>query len=63
MLRWKQTESCADHLAAVRTTYRPDLYRAALAAINPDIPVENSKTERFFDGQTFDPAQHSASSA
>jgi NitT/TauT family transport system ATP-binding protein len=61
MLRWKQTESCADHLAAVRSTYRPDLYRAALAAINPDIPVGDSKTERFFDGQTFDPAQHSAS--
>jgi NitT/TauT family transport system ATP-binding protein len=58
MLRWNQTESRADHLAAVRTTYRPDLYRAALAAINPDIPVGDSKTERFFDGQTFDPTQH-----
>jgi two-component system, oxyanion-binding sensor len=60
MLRWKQIEFSADHLAAVRTTYRPDLYRAALASLNPAIPVEDSKIERFFDGQTFDPAQFAA---
>ena len=57
MLRWKQIEFSAKHLAAVRSTYRPDLYRAALAAINPDIPVEDSKVERFFDGEAFDPAE------
>jgi ABC-type nitrate/sulfonate/bicarbonate transport system substrate-binding protein len=57
MLRWKQIEFSANHLAAVRSTYRPDLYRAALTGINPDIPVEDSKIERFFDGQTFDPAE------
>ena len=57
MLRWKQVEFSANHLAAVRATYRPDLYRAALAAINPDIPVEDCKIERFFDGETFDPAE------
>jgi NitT/TauT family transport system ATP-binding protein len=61
MLRWKQIESGANQLAAVRTTYRPDLYRAALGAINPDIPTEDSKVERFFDGETFDPAQLTAS--
>jgi NitT/TauT family transport system ATP-binding protein len=61
MLRWKQIEFSADHLAAVRTTYRPDLYRAALASLNPGIPIEDSKIERFFDGQTFDPAQLAAS--
>jgi len=61
MLRWKQIESGANQLAAVRTTYRPDLYRAALGAINPDIPAEDSKIERFFDGVTFDPAQLTAS--
>lgn len=55
MLRWKQIEFAANHLAAVRSTYRPDLYRAALTGINPDIPVEDSKVERFFDGETFDP--------
>ena len=57
MLRWKQIEFCANHLAAVRSTYRPDLYRAALAGVNPDIPVEDSKIERFFDGQAFNPAE------
>jgi two-component system, oxyanion-binding sensor len=56
MLRWKQIELSAAHVAAVRSTYRPDLYRAALASINPDIPAEDSKVERFFDGQIFDPA-------
>jgi ABC-type nitrate/sulfonate/bicarbonate transport system substrate-binding protein len=61
MLRWKQIESGANQLAAVRSTYRPDLYRAALGAINPDIPAEDSKVERFFDGETFDPAQLTAS--
>jgi NitT/TauT family transport system ATP-binding protein len=57
MLRWKQIEFSANHLAAVRSAFRPDLYRAALAGVNPDIPVEDSKIERFFDGQTFDPAE------
>jgi len=55
MLRWKQIEFAANHLAAVRATYRPDLYRAALASISVDIPTEDTKVERFFDGQTFDP--------
>ena len=55
MLRWKQIEFTANHVAAVRATYRPDLYRAALASINPDIPVVDTKVERFFDGRTFDP--------
>lgn len=57
MLRWKQVEFCANHLAAVRSTYRPDLYRAALALLNPDIPSNDSKIEQFFDGGTFDPAE------
>jgi two-component system, oxyanion-binding sensor len=60
MLRWKQIEFSANHLAAVRGTYRPDLYRAALSGISPDIPVEDSKIERFFDGKTFDPNEFAA---
>jgi ABC-type nitrate/sulfonate/bicarbonate transport system substrate-binding protein len=60
MLRWRQVESGANQLAAVRTTYRPDLYRAALGGVNPDIPVEDSKIERFFDGETFDSTQLAA---
>jgi hypothetical protein len=26
-----------------------------LAAINPDIPADDTKVERFFDGRIFDP--------
>jgi NMT1-like family protein len=55
MLRWKQVEFAPNHVAAVRATYRPDLYRAALMSINPDIPMEDTKADYFFDGQTFDP--------
>jgi NitT/TauT family transport system ATP-binding protein len=60
MLRWKQIDFSADHLAAVRATYRPDLYRAALTPLNPAIPVNDSKIERFFDGTTFDPGEFDA---
>jgi NitT/TauT family transport system ATP-binding protein len=55
MVRWRQIEFRAEHLASVRSTYRPDIYRAALAGIDPDIPLVDSKVERFFDGQCFDP--------
>jgi len=54
MLRWKQIEFSDAHIAAVRSTYRPDLYRAALADVNPDIPAKDSRVDRFFDGATFD---------
>jgi NitT/TauT family transport system ATP-binding protein len=57
MLRWKQIEFSPEHVAAVRSTYRPDLYRAALASLNPDIPDEDYKVEQFFDGRIFDPAE------
>jgi NitT/TauT family transport system ATP-binding protein len=57
MVRWKQVQFSAEHLAAVRTTYRPDLYRAALTPIKSDIPCEDSKLERFFDGKVFDSAE------
>lgn len=56
MLRWKQIEFAASQVAAVRATYRPDLYRVALASINADIPVADTKAERFFDGGVFEPA-------
>jgi NitT/TauT family transport system ATP-binding protein len=55
MVRWRQVEFSAEHLAAVRGTYRPDLYRAALARLDPDIPPTDLKVERFFDGRGFDP--------
>jgi len=55
MLRWKQIEFAPNQVAAVRATYRPDLYRAALASISEDIPADDTKIERFFDGGAFDP--------
>jgi len=45
MVRWKQVEFSAEHLVAVRATYRPDLYRAALAPLNVDVPMHDGKIE------------------
>lgn len=56
MVRWRQIEFSVEHTAAVRTTYRPDLYRAALASLDVDIPQTDMKVERFFDDRRFDPA-------
>ncbi|HEY0340722.1 MAG TPA: CmpA/NrtA family ABC transporter substrate-binding protein, partial [Steroidobacteraceae bacterium] len=55
MVRWRQVEFSPGHLAAVRATFRPDLYRSALAGLDPDIPATDLKSERFFDGRGFDP--------
>jgi two-component system, oxyanion-binding sensor len=49
MVRWRQVEFSAEHEAAVLKTYRPDLYRAALARLDADIPPTDFKVERFFD--------------
>lgn len=54
MVFWRQTEHSAEHLEAARQTYRPDLYRAALAGVDLDIPRSDQKSERFFDGRKFD---------
>jgi ABC-type nitrate/sulfonate/bicarbonate transport system substrate-binding protein len=56
MVRWKQVQFSAEHLTAVRSAYRPDLYRAALAETLADLPAEDSKLERFFDGAMFGPS-------
>jgi two-component system, oxyanion-binding sensor len=56
MVRWGQLEYSQEEVAAVRATYRPDLYRAALGAHGPDIPKADEKVERFFDDRAFDPA-------
>ena len=55
MVRWRQVEFSFEHVAAVRKTYRPDLYRTALARLDADIPQADQKAERFFDGRAFDP--------
>ena len=50
MVFWRQTEHSPEHLEAARQTYRPDLYRAALAGVDPDAPRTGLKAERFFEG-------------
>jgi two-component system, oxyanion-binding sensor len=60
MVRWRQVEPMPTHLAAVRGTYRPDIYRRALARAGVDLPGADTKIERFFDETLFDPARMSA---
>ncbi len=56
MVRWRQIEFSAAHVAAVRGAYRPDLYRAALASLDVGIPASDMKVEQLFDDRVFDPA-------
>ncbi len=53
MVRWRQIEFSAEHVAAARATYRPDLYRAALGQLATDIPTSDVQVDHFFDGLTF----------
>ena len=59
MVRWGQVSFAARDVAQVRATYRPDLYRVALASLDVAIPAEDSRIEpsaTFFDARSFDPA-------
>lgn len=55
MVSWGQVEHSAQQLETARQTYRPDIYRAALAGVDHDIPDMDMKPERFFDNKRFDP--------
>ena len=55
MVRWKQIAFDESHVAQVRATYRPDLYRLALGKSVSDVPAMDTKIEGFFDGRRFDP--------
>jgi NitT/TauT family transport system ATP-binding protein len=57
MVRWRQIEPASSQLAAVRSTYRPDIYRRALARVARDVPESDTKIETFFDAMRFDPAR------
>lgn len=57
MLRWKQCEPAQHNFDAARAAYRPDLYRTALQSLHAEVPAADYKTEEFFDGRIFDPAQ------
>lgn len=59
MVRWGQTRLTASSLQAARDTYRPDLYRAALASLVPagkPSPTP-ARSEVLFDGTPFDPTR------
>ena len=50
MVRWGQVDFDPDHVAQVRATYRPDLYRLALAKSAATIPSLDTKIEGAQDG-------------
>lgn len=45
MVRWQQATFSDEAVAAARSTYRPDLYRAALEPLGIEMPSANSKVE------------------
>jgi NitT/TauT family transport system ATP-binding protein len=55
MLRWQQVEQAAGDVGVVKSTYRPDIYRRALAPMKVDLPSADTKVERFFDEGLFVP--------
>jgi len=55
MVRWGQTKESFSQARAACATYRPDLYREALASIRAAVPEFDEKLEEgFFDGRPFD---------
>jgi hypothetical protein len=55
MVRWRQIDESPEHVAAVRGTYRPDIYRRALKSLGVALPAEDIKSEHFFDEAVFSP--------
>lgn len=45
MVRWGQLEHCSENVEIARSTFRPDIYRAALSSLDAIIPTANSKVE------------------
>ena len=45
MVRWGQVAHTMDNARISRGTYRPDMYRAALAPLGASIPAANAKVE------------------
>ena len=45
MVRWRQIDFRNEHLELVTNTYRPDLYRGALAPLQLELPSDDSKVE------------------
>lgn len=60
MIRWGQARYSEERVAAAISSYRPDIYRAALgeasAPADDDLRVEGDRPDdRFLDGHVFDP--------
>jgi NitT/TauT family transport system ATP-binding protein len=55
MVRWKQLTDSRQAVIAVAATYRPDLYRSAVAPMGLLLPPTDHKSERFFDDSEFVP--------
>lgn len=55
MLRWHQIEEAVGDISVVRSTFRPDIYRRALAPLKINLPSADTKVERFFDEGLFVP--------
>jgi len=45
MVRWGYVDHTADHAGIARQTFRPDIYRSVLSAIDVPVPSANSKVE------------------
>jgi ABC-type nitrate/sulfonate/bicarbonate transport system substrate-binding protein len=58
MVRWGDVPHTAANARLAAHTYRPDLYRAAIAPFGASLPTADTKVlgpEIFFDGRSFDP--------
>ena len=58
MVRWSDVPHNAANTRLAAATYRPDLYRAAIAPFGASLPTADSKVlagDIFFDGAPFDP--------
>lgn len=55
MVRWRQTVYARDALDVVRATYKPNVFRAALAPLGVVVPMRDDRFEDgFFDARGFD---------
>jgi NitT/TauT family transport system ATP-binding protein len=52
MVRWRQAELSEAGLVAARSTYRPDLYRAALKPLGVSLPGASAKAEGALKAET-----------
>ena len=60
MVRWGDVPHSADNARRAANSYRPDLYRSAIAPFGAALPTTDSKVLEpgvFFDGAPFDPDQ------